>query len=156
MFDSDHLLIVQIRAGSREQLKNPNTRVDYCVIPHNLDLSNEITMQSGLYLLAWRGWMRLSATMEARTKDVEGYIHLELEGSNRVYEYWSGRPMWETAERYSVEHPKGWRRKFEFAKVSNDSDSTNLMEESPAGRRGYWIWDRPGRRAVADTGNVFQ
>lgn len=71
---------------------------------------NQYTMQYGLYRLAWRGWVRLSATqsstmhenqiLPARTslRSNQGWV--------RRYEFFSGLPVWMDSEgNQSFRHP---------------------------------------------------
>lgn len=64
IYDSIYLVIVQFKALNREEIKHPQCSIDCWVIPRQLLKRHQCTIQYGLYQLAWRGWMRLSATLE--------------------------------------------------------------------------------------------
>ncbi|KAK4095890.1 hypothetical protein N658DRAFT_534396, partial [Parathielavia hyrcaniae] len=94
VFDSVHLVIVQFRAASRDLIRNENCIVDCCVIPREPVYFEQCTIQYALYRLAWRGWMRLSATLLDRN-DTRQSLDVALNGIPRTYEWFSGRPVWE-------------------------------------------------------------
>ncbi|KAK4642585.1 hypothetical protein QC761_0086040 [Podospora bellae-mahoneyi] len=136
VFDSVHLLVVQFRARDREDIKSPGCPVDCCVIPRHPKYQDQCTIQYALYRLAWRGWMRLSATLANG-----GSLPVSIGGINRVYEKWSGRPMWEVAlGAYEFGQPNGYRRQF-------IRDQTG----------GFWVWVDNDRNILTyDTGNCLQ
>ncbi|KAL2015109.1 hypothetical protein VTK56DRAFT_6309 [Thermocarpiscus australiensis] len=143
VFDSVHLLILQFRAASRDEIKSQECDVDCCIIPREeLFPGLQCTIQYALYRLAWRGWMRLSATL-AGQNSARKPLDVAVDGIPRVYEWWSGRPAWRVAGRYQFGHPNGWKRQF----IRDGTD-------------GYFIWvddngNYPNGVLVCDTGNCL-
>lgn len=156
MFDSTYLLIAQLKADNLEELRTPGCSVDHCVIPRWCLEEQQSTIQYGLYALAWRGWMRLSATLLSISGGFQGCHPIELDGCTRVHEYWSGRPMWKTNGTTIIEHPKGWSRYF-YATDPVTFQNTGMTEGHMTGPAGCFVWFRESEgRTVIDTGNVFQ
>lgn len=143
---------MQFRASNHEDIASEDCPIDCCVIPRKIDpyVVNQTTMQYALYRLAWRGWVRLCATLESKTSGgqlIRARKSLTLHGYTRKYEYWSGRPVWvDDRNRQYVDHPRGYRREFDYRKRRRQNGA--IVTE------GYWIW-RCGRDVYDDTLNCF-
>ncbi|KAK4096894.1 hypothetical protein N658DRAFT_501069 [Parathielavia hyrcaniae] len=145
VFDSVHLVILQFRAASKDQIQDQDCHVDICIIPREKLFQEQCTIQYALYRLAWRGWMRLSATSATQEGSKRKTVTVAVDGIPRAYEWWSGKPFWEVAPgRYQFGHPNGWKRQF-----------------FRLGTGGYWIWaddngNYPDGGLVYDTGNCLE
>ncbi|KAL4925818.1 uncharacterized protein BDV17DRAFT_294089 [Aspergillus undulatus] len=139
LYDSVHLLILQFRARTREDIRSRDCIIDCWIIPR---AEEYCTFQYALYRLAWRGWVRLSATLDGGNRDERLELEVTIDRMDRRYEYWSGRPIWEvTPGRYEYVHPNGWQRQWMQNQQQNN---------------GYWFWARPGSQdRVRDTGNCL-
>jgi hypothetical protein len=96
--NSVHLLILQFRAPNKDQIQSQECLVDCCIISREQLFPEQCTIQYALYRLAWRGWMRLSATLTGQSS-TRRPLDVALDGVSRVYEWWSGRPAWAVAPR---------------------------------------------------------
>ncbi|KAJ5668738.1 hypothetical protein N7462_009808 [Penicillium macrosclerotiorum] len=157
-FDVKTLLIVQFRATSPAAISRRDCPVDCCVVSREMNAfdTDQCTMQYALYRLAWRGWLRLSATLEFTEEDrltestvtsvlaVPAPKPLVMDGFTRQYEYWSGCPIWVDHRGYpSRRHPSGHRRHFIYRQHVHRDGTTEIQ--------GVWTWGR----GVDDTGNCF-
>ena len=97
VFDTKSLVIIQFNASNHRDIAYEDCPIDCCVIPRRMNIENQCTMQYALYRLAWRGWIRLSATLESKTlrtgELVRARKSLSLHGYERKYVYWSGEPV---------------------------------------------------------------
>ena len=111
VYDGFNLLILQFKASSRNDIKEANCRVDCCILPRSSAVPGVCNARYGLYRLVWRGWMRLAAVASQ-------HIPVSLNGWEREFRYWSGRPTWinEINRRVKeLDHPDGYRRIFDTA-----------------------------------------
>lgn len=138
VFDSRTLVIVQFRATKADDIRLDDCPVDCCVIPRKPDLHTpgQCSMQYALYRLAWRGWVRLCATLEY-SQDGQGVLRarrkLTLNGLTRKYEYWSGRPKWVDNHGYDYHsHPGGYERRFTYRPVTLPDGRVQSL--------GFWVW----------------
>jgi hypothetical protein len=100
--------------------------------------------------------MRLSASLVSGGGNWLS-IPVNLDGSMRVYEYWSGRPRWVMFDQSTVDHPNGWTREFYFIEYSENSDEFVKSQRAGHGPSGYCIWvSRDQKVSFFDTGNLFQ
>jgi len=137
VFDGVNLVLLQFKARDKEGIRMPGCAIDCCLIPLKSAMGQS-TIQYALYRLAWRGWMRLSATLMDGGGGIRSSIPVTIGNIPRHYEGWSGKPFWEYQPgQYSFRHPQEWRREFVV-------DRGN----------GYWVWVSPDGRSVGgnDTG----
>lgn len=128
--------------------------IECCVIPHIIgagDTARMCTMQYALYRLAWRGWVRLCATLEcANDPESDTWTRerrdLFIHGLKRKYKYWSGEPVWFDARGTPCDPPPGWRRDF-----VNQSFRRQDGRWEP---KGFWVWTN-GHDQIKDTSNCF-
>ncbi|RAL01694.1 uncharacterized protein BO80DRAFT_501618 [Aspergillus ibericus CBS 121593] len=154
VFDMKTLVLVQFRALRVEDISAEDCPVDICVIPRDYDpnIPDQCTMQFALYRLAWRGWVRLCATLECREDRRPGeYVrvptHLNHGGLTRKYEYWSGTPIWvDHYGRQYLAHPSGCRRDFVYR--------SRPRPNGTAETQGFWVW-RSQDGLIEDTPNAF-
>lgn len=151
VFDTKSLVIIQFHASNHHDIANEDCPIDCCVIPRRMNIENQCTMQYALYRLAWRGWIRLSATLESKTLRTGELVRARKSVSLYVYErkyvYWSGEPVWfdRHGGRYT-DHPLGYRREFVY-RFSSRRDGTLKM-------KGVWVW-RCGEETYEDTPDCF-
>lgn len=151
LFDSQSLVIVQFQARNREEIKSRRCRIDCCVIPRtSAEIANQCTMQYALYRLAWRGWIRLCATLESEVGGSGGLLRaqmpLYLGKCRREYEWYSGRPRFFDEYNHSCSAPRGYRRVFIHRTIQRRDGS-----HKPG---GFWVWTN-GRETKDDTLNCF-
>lgn len=135
LFDSNTLVIAQFKARNPDEIESGDCPIDCCVIPREDDgtVADLVTMQYALYRLAWRGWIRLCASLEVRQNSsgdlVRTKIHLSFDGYTRKYKYYSGRPFWvdEYGRPHGHQHPNGFYR--EFVHTNNRGKI-----------EGFWRW----------------
>lgn len=157
IFDGDQLVLVQFRALSLEDIRDPDCEVDVCVISHPDGPTSESipTMQYALYYLCWTGFRRLCGTMSCQNtaiRSVSERAPLQVRIGNliRDYVYFSGEPCWYMynpddmygSDEQEYPTPRGWRRLFEWRPRSN----VHLG--------GYWYWTN-GPYQIQDTENCF-
>lgn len=154
VFDTRTLVIVQFRASRPEDIRDEACQIDCCVVPREFDsqVPRQCTMQYALYRLAWRGWVRLCATLGSQRDGRSGEVvrvrkSLSLAGWTRKYEYWSGRPVWiDSRGNRHTDHPQRFRRDFVW-KARQRGDGALEMD-------GFWVWT-DGTREIFDTLNCF-
>lgn len=85
--------------------------------------------------------MRLSATLADGGGGKRGKFPVSIDGYPRIYEEWSGRPIWVWGDRGDFSHPNGWERVF----------------VQQGDNKGSWGWAKRGTsRMIPDTGNCLQ
>lgn len=153
LFDSLTLVIVQFRASQLDDILDPYCHIDCCVIPRAAGhFPDQCTMQYALYRLAWRGLVRLCATLDyAEDKQgelVRAQTSLTINGYKREYDYFTGSPYWLDLHgaRYK-HHPHGYERRFQQRLVRLPSGHTN--------GEGFWIWSARGQKDFIDTLDCF-
>lgn len=154
VFDSQSLVIVQFRARSREHIKSQSCRIDCCVIPRetNRNIVNQCTMQYALYRLAWRGWVRLCATLDTERlstgERIRASTELVIGRKTREPKWWSGEPEWLDEHGRPCPGPRGYARTFVHRPVPRRNGG-----EKPG---GFFVWISEDRRHMLDdTLNCF-
>lgn len=142
-------MIVQFRAHDREHIKSRSCLVDCCVIPREYieDIPHQCTIQYALYKLAWRGWVRLCATL-GRANDLRAQTDVKIHGCTREYKWWSGEPFW--IDRHTGEpcrSPHHIRREFYYRSVQQPSGNAKVG--------GFWVWVDESDMIVDDTKDCF-
>lgn len=151
IFDSRSAVIVQFRATSFENIKKADCPIDCCVIPRAIQVPNQCTINYALYRLAWRGWIRLCATLESTTDDLGNLVRtrksVSINGYRRKNKYWSGDPVWVDNHNQEYDsHPHGYLREFIY---TSHQRQNGTMET-----HGSWVW-RVGDRLISDTTNCL-
>jgi len=100
-FDATYLLLVQFRAENREHIKNSSCPVDCMVVPRLSTKPDRCTIRQAFYRAATQG-LRCYLAKLAPPVTIGGYP--------RRFQYFSGRPVWESAQGMLDTHPQNFSR----------------------------------------------
>lgn len=151
LYDGITLVLANIRAKNRKEIQNPRCKIDICVIPRERPRAgsrapnwgaDQCTVQYALYWLVYRGWRRLSATLEDAGHGERDSLPVTIGRYTRAYEEWSGRTAWIDRHGKILDtHPDGWEHT-----IQDDNR-----------KRLYWSWVNPRTGdMIRDTGYVSE
>ncbi|APA13349.1 hypothetical protein SS1G_08066 [Sclerotinia sclerotiorum 1980 UF-70] len=130
VYDGIHLLIVQFKAKDANQIKSADCPVDCCILARAPEDAQQCAARYALYRLVWRGWIRMTGEWSVE-------IPVSLDGWDRKFRFWSGRPYWEQGRIKEMIHPNGYQRRFDgVAWHWVDANEQDVKDAN-----GVIIWD---------------